>query len=99
MAEYEALILGLQIIRNLGGKRIEIMGDSELIVKQIKGEYLVYNPRLGRYRETVLDFINDLLECNFSAIPRRQNLQAHSLATFARLVIYLFSSIINILQN
>ena len=35
MVEYEALILGLQIIRNLGGKRVSIMGDSELILKQI----------------------------------------------------------------
>ena len=52
------------------------MGDSELIVKQINGEYSVYNPRLGRYRETVLDLIDDLLECNFSAIPRKKNLQA-----------------------
>ena len=59
------------------------MGDSELIVKQIKGEYFVYNHRLGQYRETVLYFIDDLLECNFSTIPRRKNLQAHSLATFA----------------
>ena len=41
MAEYEALILGLYIIRNLGGKRIAIMGDSELIVKQIKGDYSI----------------------------------------------------------
>ena len=54
-----------------------------MIVKQIKGNYSVYNSRLGRYRETVLDLINDLLECNFSEIPRRQNLQAHYLATFA----------------
>ena len=83
MDEYEALVLGLQKIRNLGGKRLAIMEDSELIVKQINGEYSVYNPRLSRYRETVLDLIDDLLESNFSAIPRKQNLQAHSLETFA----------------
>ena len=83
MAEYEALILGLQLIRKLGGKRIEIMGDSELIVNKINGEYSVYNPKIGWYREIVLDLIDDLLECNFSAIPGKQNLQAHSLATFA----------------
>ena len=70
MAEYEALILGLQIIRNLRGKRTAIMRDSELIVKQINGEYSIYNPRVGRYRETVLDLIDYLLECNFFAIPR-----------------------------
>ena len=47
MAEYEAIILGLQIIRNLEGKIILIMGDSELIIKQINGVYSVYNPRLS----------------------------------------------------
>ena len=35
MAEYEALILGLQIIRKLGGQRILVMGDSELVIKKI----------------------------------------------------------------
>ena len=35
MAEYETLILGLQIIRKLGGQRILDMGDSELVIKQI----------------------------------------------------------------
>ena len=35
MAEYEALILGLQIIRKKGGKRIMVLGDSELVIKQI----------------------------------------------------------------
>lgn len=83
MAEYEALILGLQLVRKLGGKRVSIMGDSELIIKQINGEYFVNNPRLGQYRDIVLDLIKDLLETNFAAILRKQNMQAHSLATFA----------------
>ena len=59
------------------------MGDSDLIVKQIRGEYFVYNPRLTQYRETNLDLIKELLECDFVVIPRKQNIQAHSLATFA----------------
>ena len=33
MAEYEALILGLKLVRNLGAKRVSVMGDSELIIK------------------------------------------------------------------
>ena len=59
------------------------MGDSELILKQINGEYSVHNPRLDRYREIVLDLTDDLLECKFAAIPRKKNIQAHCLATFA----------------
>jgi len=83
MAEYEALILGLQLVRKLGAKRVSIMGDSELIIKQINGEYSVNNLGLGQYREIVLDLIKGLLETNFVAIPRKQNMQAHSLATFS----------------
>ena len=72
MAEYEALILGLQIIRKLGGKRILIMGDSELIIKQVNGDYSVHNPRLARYRDATIDLCGDLLECKFANIPRKQ---------------------------
>lgn len=80
MAEYEAFISGLQMVRKLGAKRVSIMGDSELI---INGKYSVNNPRLSQYREIILDLLKYLLETNFAAIPRKQNMQAHSLATFA----------------
>jgi len=33
MVKYEALILGLKLVRNLGAKRVSIMGDSELVIK------------------------------------------------------------------
>lgn len=38
-AEYEALIVGLEILLKLGVTRVEIGGDSELVVKQITREY------------------------------------------------------------
>ena len=49
MAEYEALILGLKLVRNLGAKRVSVMGDSELIVKQIDVVYMTKDPRLSCY--------------------------------------------------
>ena len=39
MAEYEALILGLKVLEELGAKRIVVLGDFELIINQIKGIY------------------------------------------------------------
>ena len=93
MAEYEALILGLQIIRKLEGQRILVMGDSELVIKQINAEYSVHNPRLARYRDTTHDLVEDLLESKFAIIPRKQNLQAHCLATFANNCKFPFSLI------
>ena len=71
------------MVRKLGAKRVSIMGDLELITKQIKGEYSINNPRLSQYRVTILDLTKDLLEIDFAAIPRKQNMQGHSLATFA----------------
>jgi len=38
---------------------------------------------LARYRDTTKDLVEDLLESKFAIIPRKQNLQAHCLATFA----------------
>ena len=36
--EYETLIVDLKIIKKLGAKRISVYGDSELVIKQVKGE-------------------------------------------------------------
>jgi len=44
-AEYEALIAGLKILRKLNAKRIVIYGDSELVIKQVKGEYQAKHPQ------------------------------------------------------
>src|SRR5215468_4172198 len=46
VAEYRALITGLQEAKKLGAKRVVIRGDSELIVKQMRGEYRVKSPDL-----------------------------------------------------
>ena len=44
IAEYEALLLGLQLLKQLEAQRISILGDSDLIIRQIKGEYSARNP-------------------------------------------------------
>jgi len=47
-AEYQAAILGLQRAVALGADSAEVVADSELLVKQAKGEYKVKNPELAR---------------------------------------------------
>jgi len=39
MDEYEALILGLRVLKELGEKRIVVHGDFELVINQVKGIY------------------------------------------------------------
>jgi hypothetical protein len=55
VAEYEALMLGLKLLKKVGAKKIMVRGDSELIIKQIKGEYAAKHPCLRAYRNAILD--------------------------------------------
>ena len=43
VAEYKALILGIELAKELGADQVEMIGDSELIVKQVQGKYKVKN--------------------------------------------------------
>jgi hypothetical protein len=59
MAEYEALILGLKTLKELGARRIVVHGDSELVINQVKGIYQSKHPRLRAYRNLVLDLLEE----------------------------------------
>ena len=58
MVEYEALILGLKLVRNLGAKRVSVMGDSEFIVKNINVVYMTKDPILICYMGTIVEILN-----------------------------------------
>jgi hypothetical protein len=62
IAEYEALMLGLKLLKRVGAKQIMVRGDSELIIKQIKGEYAAKHPCLRAYRNYVLDALRCFTE-------------------------------------
>lgn len=83
MAEYEALLLGLKLVKGLGAIRVSIMGDFELVIKQINAVYMTRDLRLGFYKGTVIEILNTFLETKLVVIPRKHNMQAHSLAMFA----------------
>lgn len=80
IAEYEALLLGLKLLKKLGAKSIVVHGDSKLIIKQIKGEYVANHPRLRNYKNVVLDFLRTFEEYDLSIIPSNQNILANGLA-------------------
>jgi len=83
MVEYEALLLGLKLVKKLGATRVSVPGDSDLILQQIKGKFLTKDPGLREYRGTSIEILNTFLETQLAKIPRKHNLQAHSLAMFA----------------
>jgi ribonuclease HI len=81
MAEYEALILGLKTLKELGARRIVVHGDSELIINHVKGIYQSKHPRLRSYRNLVLDLLEEFSEYNLSVIRRGKNEIADALVT------------------
>jgi ribonuclease HI len=53
IAKYESLMLGLKLLKKVGTKQIMVRGDSELVIKQIKGDYATKHRRLRAYRNVV----------------------------------------------
>jgi hypothetical protein len=50
-ADYEALLRGLQYLREVGAVSVEIYGDSELVIKQLNGQYECKSDNLRKYYE------------------------------------------------
>ena len=83
IVEYEALILGLNLLRKLGARRITVRGDSELIIKQVNGEYTMKHPRLRAYMNDTMDLLKTFVEYELVFVPRSQNVIANELARLA----------------
>ena len=85
VAEYEALILGIKIIKKHEIKKVIIYGDSELVINQFKGVYQAKHPRMRAYRNVVLDLLQDIPEYQFVVVPREKNAIADALEVSASL--------------
>ena len=71
MAEYEALLLGLQTARSMNIQSLKVLGDSELVVRQVKNQCQIKHPRLRAYRNEVWDLVeNFFLAFNIQFMPR-----------------------------
>ena len=82
-AEYQALIAGLEAAEKLQLSRLRIFVDSELIVKQLHGEYRVRNPRLQPLFDEVASRLQRLSSYAIMHVPRERNQEADRLANEA----------------
>ena len=84
VAEYEALVLGLRVSKDMGIEEVAMFGDAELIFQQIKNAYQDKHPRLRSYKNEAWDLIDNFFSAfNISFIPREDNVVADSLAVLA----------------
>jgi len=79
VAEYKALIHGLQRARALGAHEVEIVNDSELVARQVTGEYRVKNPGLQPLHAVAEEALQ-AFECwSIRPVPRAENEVADAL--------------------
>lgn len=82
-AEYEALLMGLELAREKGFRRIQIRADSELMVRQIEGRYKVKNQDLKPLYQSAMALLNRFDSYSIIHIERALNKEADSLANLA----------------
>ncbi|XP_057418949.1 uncharacterized protein LOC130713175 [Lotus japonicus] len=82
-SEYEALIAGLRLAIELGVQKLFIKGDSQLVVKQVNGEYQVKDPQLSKYLGVVRRLMMEIGKIRIEDVPRGQNERADVLAKLA----------------
>ena len=72
-AEYEALIIGLEILHDLGAKEVLIIGDSQLVIKQLTGEYRCTSLSLARYFTAAIQLVDSFENVSYMHVPRESN--------------------------
>ncbi|MFP4217397.1 MAG: ribonuclease HI [Salinarchaeum sp.] len=82
-AEYEALIRALEVALDYGFDEVLIRGDSELVVKQVRGGYQTSEPALKERRTRVHELLAEFDEWSITHVPREVNERADTLATEA----------------
>jgi ribonuclease HI len=79
VAEYRALLLGLERARALGADEVDVIGDSELVVKQVQGLYKVKHPSMRPLHAQARSALRDFARWSIRAVPRAQNERADEL--------------------
>ena len=73
VAEYRALIEGLRRAVEAGVRELEVVSDSELVVKQMRGEYRVKNPTLQELSLEAARLARQLGDVRYTAVRREHN--------------------------
>lgn len=83
VAEYQALLTGLQVAAELGAQEVEVASDSELLVRQMRGEYKVKNEGLRPLYQEAQHRAAGFRSFTIRHVERRQNSRADALVNLA----------------
>ena len=80
MAEYEALLHGLRIAKDIGIKHLICCGDSDLVAQQVAGTWQARNSVMASYRDEVDELAKCFLRYEVKYVPRDENTTADMLS-------------------
>jgi ribonuclease HI len=83
VAEYRALLKGLERARRLGADEVEIVGDSELVARQLSGAYRVKHPAMKPLYEQARGELERFSRWQIRTVPRAENARADELVNAA----------------
>lgn len=83
VAEYTAVIKALEAAKQIGAKRLMVFSDSELLVKQVNGQYKVKSEQIRPLFRQTTDLINEFEDCEVKHVTREKNKQADELVNQA----------------
>lgn len=83
VAEYKGLLFGLEKLVELGAKEVEVRADSELMVKQLNGQYRVKHPNLIPLYQEAKALLRKIPSCKIVHVRREMNKDADRLSNEA----------------
>jgi ribonuclease HI len=83
VAEYRALLKGLQRAAALGARELELVNDSELVARQLTGAYKVKHPAMKPLYEEAISALRGFDSWRIRSVPREQNAHADALVNEA----------------
>ena len=83
VAEYQALLLGVRRAQELGAEELEVVADSELMIRQLSGSYQVRAPALRELHSEALSLLKAFRKVKLVHVPRAQNVEADEMSNRA----------------
>jgi ribonuclease HI len=83
VAEYRALLRGLELAAEHGATEIQVINDSELVARQLTGAYKVKHHSMQELHRQALALLNGFESWSIESVPRAQNAEADALVNEA----------------
>ena len=83
VAEYRGLLLGLARAKALGASEVDVVNDSELVAKQVNGQYKVKHPAMRPLYLDAMQALREFDSWSIRSVPRAQNAEADALVNQA----------------